>query len=73
MGIVDYKYEYGKVYWQDEDIEQELESYGIDPTPDNIERVWGSMSESTMTEVMCEAGFDYIDRVICDEFREEIR
>lgn len=55
---------FGKVQWCEEDLVSALENEGVPVTEENISTLYSYCNHHGLTDVMIEAGWDYIYNII---------
>jgi len=57
------------IIWVDDDIKDSLSEHNIEPTDENVKRVWKSLGNRLIDHCIA-AGWDYIEACIDSEFKE---
>ena len=62
---------FGIVWWENADLEDILEQMGIEPNQDNVAKLRHQLEDHGLTDVMIEAGWNFISDAVHWLFKEE--
>lgn len=57
---------FGIVLWQEDDLIEALANHGIEPTEENVQKLWSAMDDDDLCGNMIAAGWDYIYDLVND-------
>lgn len=55
---------FGIVRWCAEDVANAIETQGFEPTEENVKTVMAELSETALTAVMIQAGWEYLYNLV---------
>ena len=59
-----------KTRWCDADLAHELDANSVPPTEENVAALRKAIDVTTFDDVLCEAAWSYLDRVISDKYSD---